>query len=100
MARVLICAGEASGDLHGASVAAALREMEPGIELLGMGGSFMREAGVDIVYDIAGIGVMGVTGIFFKLPRFFALRSLLSRIMDERRPDAIVLIDYGGFNTV
>ena len=53
----MICAGEASGDLHGASVADDLKTLDPQIELLGMGGSHMRTAGVDIVYDIADIGV-------------------------------------------
>ena len=98
MTKVMICAGEASGDLHGASVAEALREMRPGLELLGMGGSHMREAGVDIVYDIADIGVMGFVEVLWNLPMFFRLRSYLSKIMDERRPDVLVLIDYGGFN--
>ena len=98
MTKVMICAGEASGDLHGASVASDLKNLDPQIELLGMGGSHMRSAGVDIVYDIADIGVMGFVEILRNLPRFFRLREYLSRIMDERRPDVILLIDYGGFN--
>jgi len=98
MTKVMICSGEASGDLHGASVADALHSMKPDIELFGMGGSHMRDAGVDIVYDIADIGVMGFVEILWNLPKFFRLRSFLSRVMDERRPDVIVLIDYGGFH--
>ncbi|HWR30316.1 MAG TPA: lipid-A-disaccharide synthase [Negativicutes bacterium] len=98
MTKVMISAGEASGDLHGASVAEALKSMQPEIELLGMGGSNMRAAGVDIVYDIADIGVMGFVEILRNLPMFFRLRNILSQIMDERRPDVLVLIDYGGFH--
>ena len=98
MTKVMICAGEASGDLHGASVANELKNLDPQIELLGMGGSHMRSAGVDIVYDIADIGVMGFVEILRNLPRFFRLREYLSHVMDERRPDVILLIDYGGFN--
>lgn len=98
MTKVMICAGEASGDLHGASVARDLQELDPQIDLLGMGGSHMRSAGVDIVYDIADIGVMGFVEILRNLPRFFRLRDYLSKIMDERQPDVILLIDYGGFN--
>lgn len=98
MTKVMICTGEASGDLHGASVAAALGGMMPEIELFGMGGSHMRQIGVDIVYDIADIGVMGFAELFWNLPKFFRLRSFLSKIMDERRPDVLVLIDYGGFH--
>ncbi|MBP2665033.1 MAG: lpxB [Firmicutes bacterium] len=98
MTKVMISAGEASGDLHGASVADALKNMQPDIELFGMGGSNMRAAGVDIVYDIADIGVMGFVEILRNLPMFFRLRDILSLIMDERRPDVLVLIDYGGFH--
>ena len=98
MTKVMICAGEASGDLHGASVARDLQELDPQIVLLGMGGSHMRTAGVDIVYDIADIGVMGFVEILRNLPRFFRLRDYLSKIMDDRQPDVILLIDYGGFN--
>jgi lipid-A-disaccharide synthase len=98
MTKVMICAGEASGDLHGASVADALKTMTTGLELLGMGGSQMRSAGVEIVYDIADIGVMGFVEVIWNLPRFFRLRDFLSEVMDQRRPDVLVLIDYGGFN--
>ena len=98
MPKVMISAGEASGDLHGASVAEALNGMRPGIKLFGMGGSNMRDAGVDIAYDIADIGVMGFVEILRNLPKFFRLRKFLARIMDERRPDVLVLIDYGGFH--
>lgn len=98
MPKVMISAGEASGDLHGANVAEALKQMRPDIGLFGMGGANMRNAGVDIVYDIADIGVMGFVEILWNLPKFFRLRETLSRIMDERRPDVLVLIDYGGFH--
>ena len=98
MARVMICAGEASGDLHGASVAEALKKMAPNIELLGMGGANMRSASVEIVYDIADIGVMGFVEVMWNLPKFFRLRDYLSEVMDQRRPDVVVLIDYGGFH--
>jgi lipid-A-disaccharide synthase len=98
MTKVMICAGEASGDLHGASVADDLKTLDPQIELLGMGGSHMRTAGVDIVYDIADIGVMGFVEIVWNLSKFFRLRDYLSKVMDVRRPDVVLLIDYGGFN--
>ena len=98
MTKVMICTGEASGDLHGASVAGALRDMMPDIELFGMGGSHMHDIGVELVYNIADIGVMGFVEILWNLPKFYHLRSYLSKIMDERRPDVLVLIDYGGFH--
>ena len=96
MTKVMICAGEASGDLHGASVADDLKNLDPQIELLGMGGSHMRTAGVDIVYDIADIGVMGFVEILWNLPKFFFFFFYLSRVMDERRAGVVLLFDYGG----
>jgi lipid-A-disaccharide synthase len=92
----MISAGEASGDLHGASVAETLKSMQPDIELFGMGGPICVPPG-RYVYDIADIGVMGFVEILWNLPKFFRLRGLLSRIMDERRPDVLVLIDYAVF---
>ena len=82
MPKVMISAGEASGDLHGASVAETLKSMQPDIELFGMGGSNMRAAGVDIVYDFADIGVMGFVEILRNLPNFFRLRNTLLAVMD------------------
>lgn len=98
MPKAMICAGEASGDLHGASVAEALKNMQPDIELFGMGGSTMRAAGVEIVYDIADIGVMGFFELIWSLPKFFRLRDTLCAVMEKNRPDVLVLIDYGGFH--
>lgn len=50
--KIMFSAGEASGDMHGANLAKALRELDPSVELLGMGGARMEEAGVNIIYDI------------------------------------------------
>ena len=52
--KIMISVGEASGDLHGASVANALKLIQPDVQLVGMGGQAMRDAGVEIIYDIAG----------------------------------------------
>ena len=50
--KIMLSAGEASGDLHGANLAEALKAVDPQVELIGMGGEQMRKAGVRIVYDI------------------------------------------------
>jgi lipid-A-disaccharide synthase len=94
----MFSAGEASGDLHGGSVAAALKAIQPDIVMLGMGGQAMRAAGVDIVYDIAELGVIGLVEIIKNLPRLFRLRDQLAEIMERERPDVLVVIDYPGFN--
>ena len=98
MFTVMVSAGEASGDLHGATVAKALKAAKPGTRVLGMGGDQMRAAGVEVVYDIAGLGVFGLVEILKKLPKLRLLRRFLSDLMDFNRPDVLVVIDYGGFN--
>ncbi|EGO62935.1 lipid-A-disaccharide synthase [Acetonema longum] len=98
MLNIMLSAGEASGDLHGAAVARALKTIAPDCRLFGMGGKHMREAGVEILYDIADLGVIGVVEVIRSLPRLFRLRDQLAAAMDERRPDALVVIDYPGFN--
>ncbi|HMM20924.1 MAG TPA: lipid-A-disaccharide synthase [Selenomonadales bacterium] len=98
MYKVMISVGEASGDLHGASVAAALRAADPDLRIFGMGGAMMRSAGVDIVYDIAELGVMGLVEIVKSLPKLFRLRDRLREVMIRERPDVLVVIDYPGFN--
>ncbi|WP_434133674.1 lipid-A-disaccharide synthase [Sporomusa sphaeroides] len=96
--KIMISVGEASGDLHGASVAAALKLLEPNIELFGMGGKAMRDAGVTVNYDIAGLGVIGFVEVIKNLGKLFALRDNLAALMDQERPDVLVIIDYPDFN--
>ena len=68
---IFIVAGEASGDLHGASLARALREQEPQIEIFGVGGDQMKDAGVDLVYHMRRLAVMGIVGFFFARGELF-----------------------------
>jgi lipid-A-disaccharide synthase len=96
--KIMISVGEASGDLHGASVANALKLLQPDVQLVGMGGQAMRDAGVDIVYDIADLGVIGFVEVVKNLRRLFKLRDFLSDYMEQERPDVLVIIDYPGFN--
>ncbi|MDT8903797.1 lipid-A-disaccharide synthase [Anaeroselena agilis] len=99
MYKIFISTGEASGDLNGASVAAALRNIRPDVALFGMGGEMMRAAGVEIVYDIADLGVMGIVEVAKSLPKLFRLRDFLADWLERERPDVLVVIDYPGFNT-
>lgn len=96
--KVFFSAGEASGDVHAAAVAAALRTLRPDCKLYGMGGEHMRRAGVEIIRDIADLGVIGVAEVLANLPRFFRLRSELVQWLREERPDVLVCVDYPGFN--
>lgn len=96
--KIMFSAGEASGDAHGASVAAALKQLYPKAELFGMGGELMRRAGVDIIYDIKDLGFIGLVEIVKALPAFFRLRTFLKEKMLSEKPDVLVCIDYPGFN--
>lgn len=96
--KIMFSAGEASGDLHGANLARALLRLDPSLQLIGMGGEQMAEAGVKILYDIKNLGFIGVGEILKKIPFFFRLRTFLLQQMAEEKPDVLVCIDYPGFN--
>lgn len=96
--KIMFSAGEASGDVHAASVAKAIKQIYPEAHLFGMGGDLMRQAGVEIIYDIKNLGVIGIVEIIKSLPKFFKLRSFLKEVMRDRQPDVLVCVDYPGFN--
>ena len=94
---VLISAGEASGDMYAAQLAVALRK-HVDVDLFGMGGPRMREAGVETVVDASEVGVLGVVEIVRKLPALRqAWRRLISEI-DRRRPAIAILTDFPAFH--
>ena len=96
--KIMFSAGEASGDTHAASVAKALKEIYPDVEMIGMGGQLMAAQGVKLVYDIKDLGFIGIVEIIKALPFFFKLRSHLKTIMMQEKPDVLVCVDYPGFN--
>lgn len=98
MAKILISAGEASGDIHAAAVTAALKRIDGTTEVFGMGGDELRAAGGEVLFDIKDHGVMGFVEVIKKLPDLFKLRREFARVMDERKPDCLVVVDYPGFN--
>ncbi|MGL5206391.1 MAG: lipid-A-disaccharide synthase [Acidaminococcaceae bacterium] len=98
MAKIMISAGEASGDVHAAALTREILKLDPTAEVYGMGGDGMREAGGEVLFDIKDHGVMGLVEIIRKLPALLKLRSDFAEIMDKRRPDCLVTIDYPGFN--
>ncbi len=96
--RVLLVAGEPSGDLHGADLAAALRAERPDVRLEGLGGPRMAAAGVELLEDLVSEPVMGVLPVLRRLPYFARLyRSLLLRLAVDP-PDVVVGVDYPGLN--
>jgi lipid-A-disaccharide synthase len=95
---IMVLAGEPSGDLHGANLCREILRLSPGTRLFGMGGKRMASAGVEIVQGIEETGVVGFWEVFKNLKRFRSIFRRLLGILEERRPSAVVLIDYPGFN--
>jgi lipid-A-disaccharide synthase len=96
--KIMMSAGEASGDMHAAAVAAELKRIMPDADLFGMGGADMRKSGVRIIYDIENLGIIGVVEVIRHIPLFFRLRSMLKEAMIKEKPDVLVCVDYPGFN--
>jgi lipid-A-disaccharide synthase len=95
---ILFVAGETSGDLHAAGVAAAIRRREPARPLAGVGGSRMREAGVMLIEDVERMAVMGFVEVIRHVPRHWLLLRDLRRRLDRNQTGLVTLIDYPGFN--
>ncbi|CAI8024494.1 Lipid-A-disaccharide synthase [Geodia barretti] len=94
----MIIAGEPSGDLQASRVAAELKEIAPDLALFGMGGDLMAEAGVELIYHIRDSAVMGIGEVFTAIPAFLKKREHLKHLIRTKRPDAVVLVDFGDFN--
>ncbi len=95
---VLIVAGEASADLHGARVLRELRGRRPDVRVFGVGGDAMRAEGLEAVVRAEDISVAGLTEVLFAIPRILRILRRLAALAAERRPSAAVLIDLPDFN--
>jgi lipid-A-disaccharide synthase len=93
---VLILAGEASGDLHGAALAEQLHALRPDLRLTGTGGGRMRSAGVELVEQLD--GVVGFLALFKYIPAHVSLFRRLRERLRSGNVALVVLIDYGFFN--
>ncbi|MCP9881791.1 lipid-A-disaccharide synthase [Cyanobium sp. Alchichica 3B3-8F6] len=96
--RVLLVAGEASGDLHGGFLVQELQRQLPGVEIAGVGGDHLRARSIDILADVRLLSAAGLVEIISSLRRHHRVMELLKHQMDHQRPDVVVLIDYPGFN--
>jgi len=94
----MIVAGEASGDLYGATLAAEIRALSPDTRLFGMGGDRMREAGVETLVDANVMAVMGIVEVLGQLPVILKGFSILKRALLSDPPRLLILIDYPDFN--
>lgn len=98
--RLMVVAGEESGDAHAASLVRSLRERAPeaDFEFFGSTGARMRDAGVESVLREDDLAITGLLEIARALPRFWSAYQTLKRAALARRPDAVVLVDWPDFN--
>lgn len=94
----MFSAGEASGDVHGAGLARAIKKISPATELFGLGGNLMAAAGVRLVRNYQDYNVMGFVEVIRNLRRLLKLLDDLTETLRIERPDLLVLIDYPDFN--
>ena len=98
MTTILFSAGESSGDQHAANLFLEIKKHRPDIKAIGMGGAKMVQVGIDIRYDSAGIGVIGVVEVLKHYGDIRRALTLMKRIIDTERPDLLVCVDYKEFN--
>jgi lipid-A-disaccharide synthase len=96
--KIFFSVGEPSGDLHGANLIRALRSERPDVECIGFGGPKMQAAGCRLHVDLTALAVMWLLRVLLNLHVFVRLLRDAKRIFRDQRPDAVVLIDYPGFN--
>ena len=96
--KIMLSAGETSGDLHGAAIARELKTLDEDIALVGFGGDNMEKAGVSLWANYKSYNVMGVLEVILNLRRILKLLDYLTEKMKEEKPDLLVLIDYPDFN--
>ena len=95
---IFFSAGEPSGDLHAANLIRQLQRVAPEVEAVGYGGPQMAAAGCRLHADLTALAVMWFARRLWNLPKFWGLVSRADRYFRHHRPDAVVLVDYPGFN--
>jgi len=94
----MFIAGEASGDQHAADLIRELKRCAPGLEAFGLGGAQMAAAGADVVQDLVSHAVIGVVEALRKLGDYYQALKRAESLLRDRRPDAVVLIDFPDMN--
>lgn len=98
MKKILIIAGEVSGDLHGGNLVKSIKKIDPSVYFYGIGGDHMRANGVELVYHINSIAFMGFIEVIKHIPFLKKVKHDILKLIDEKNPDGVILIDYPGFN--
>lgn len=94
----MFIAGEASGDAHAAELIKALRADAPGLKVFGAGGPKMKAAGMELLIDLTEHAVVGLVEVLKNYGKFRRIFWNLVHEAEKRKPDAVVLVDFPGFN--
>lgn len=95
---IIIVAGEASGDMHAASLVKSLKALDPHLTFSGLGGEKMKAAGVELYQDIASLAVVGFAEVIKHLGEFQKIFALVLQKVRETNTRTVILVDYPGFN--
>jgi lipid-A-disaccharide synthase len=93
-----VVAGEVSGDKHAAKLIAEIKKRRPRAEIYAAGGSAMQGAGAELLYNLVDMAVLGSVEVLRNYGRLRRIFHSLLAFIEERAPDAVVLVDYPGFN--
>jgi lipid-A-disaccharide synthase len=96
--KILIIAGEASGDLHGSGLVRELRRKSPGLDIFGIGGDKMKREGVELIFHVEKLAFMGFFEVLKNLSFVRRVMKTMVSAAETRKPDLAGLIDYPGFN--
>ncbi|RPJ11273.1 MAG: lipid-A-disaccharide synthase [Deltaproteobacteria bacterium] len=96
--KVLMVAGEASGDLQGAHLVEAIHRIDPGVQFFGVGGERLERAGMRLLYPSQSLSVMGIVEVLPKIRTILKALRTLRQCLGQERPDLVVLIDFPDFN--
>lgn len=96
--RIVIVAGEESGDIHAAALIKQLKEAHKNIQISGIGGKHMHAAGAELISDLAQFGVTGITEVIRHLKTLRQAFKAIKNHLEIVKPDLLILVDYPGFN--
>jgi lipid-A-disaccharide synthase len=96
--KILMVAGEASGDLHGAHLMEAIQQIDSTVQFFGMGGEALRKTGMNLLYHHRSLSVVGMTEVLVKLRSILKALKGLKQSLDREKPDLVILIDFPDFN--
>ena len=96
--KIMIVAGEASGDLHGGKLVQAMLRIDQSLRFYGIGGKKMKATGVALIADSADMAVVGLTEVVSKLGMILKVMAQMKASLKADKPDLIILIDYPDFN--